>query len=350
MMMLKKFISPCSYKKKLSEIRPQKSAVLIYDKILLSNKSVADFVKNFPVAIGLESGENLKTLKSLECVCQDLLEKINEVALSQISIYSLGGGSIGDFSGFLASVLFRGVPLFHVPTTWLAAIDSSHGGKTALNVGAFKNQLGSFYPAQKVYLVKEILMGQSDVLARQAMSEAWKISVIDGSAWAKKFLFSKKELELPVNVLLWKYLKFFIAGKYRIVSRDPFEKKGLRKKLNLGHTLGHAMELSLNLSHGEAVAWGLVFSLHVSLLKNKLKRAQYKSLYQSLHEHVLKYLPNKNPWKRLSSNELKEALLRDKKKISSSALDFVVIGDIAKVEIIKVSIEELIQPLYAHEI
>ncbi len=349
-MMLKKFISPCSYKKILSEIRPQNSAVLIYDKILLSNKAVADFVKSFPLAIGLDSGENLKTLKSLESVCEDLLGKIHEAGLSQISIWSLGGGSVGDFSGFLASLLFRGVPLIHVPTTWLAAIDSSHGGKTALNVGAFKNQLGSFYPAEKVYLVKEILMAQSDVLARQALSEAWKIAVIEGSPWSKKFLFSKKELALSANDLLWKYLKFFIAGKYKIVSRDPFEKKGLRKKLNLGHTLGHAMELSLSLSHGEAVAWGLVFSLHVSLLKKKIKREKYKLLYQSLHEHVLKYLPNKNPWKRMTSNELKEALLRDKKKLSSAALEFVVIKDLSKVEIIKISIEELIQPLYSHEI
>ena len=88
----------------------------------------------------------------------------------------------------MASVLKRGVRLIHIPSTWLAAIDAVHGGKTALNVGGVKNQIGTFYPPKKIFIVRELLETQREALAQEAMAELVKIALIDGSEWVNRLL------------------------------------------------------------------------------------------------------------------------------------------------------------------
>ena len=134
-----------------------KESLLCYDSILDKNAAFKKWSRSFKFKIALKSGEKLKTLDSL----QEMLKKMNQLDLPQTANFtfiSVGGGSVGDFTGFLASIYLRGRQLIHIPSTWLSAIDSSHGGKNGLNLFNDKNQLGTVYPAQKNFLVKKLLM------------------------------------------------------------------------------------------------------------------------------------------------------------------------------------------------
>src|SRR5690606_36298588 len=102
-------------------------------------------------------GEELKQIKNFPGHIRKISKVLGEANHRGLTIIVVGGGSVGDFGGFVASVYRRGVNLIHIPSTWLAAVDSSHGGKTALNVFSVKNQIGSFYPAKEIYLLEPLL-------------------------------------------------------------------------------------------------------------------------------------------------------------------------------------------------
>ena len=129
--------------------------LIVVDRIL--ENQLKDFLNSFSHVYFVDAGEPLKNIEHFSNHVKNILETWGSQISRDHRIISIGGGSVGDFSGFVASVLKRGVQLTHVPTTWLSAVDSAHGGKTALNVGGVKNQVGSFYPADTVFLVKEIL-------------------------------------------------------------------------------------------------------------------------------------------------------------------------------------------------
>ena len=234
--------------------------ILFYDKILI--KKVAGFrrfLKSYPYSFPLVAGERLKSIDSFAKTADRVHARIGESVTRQWTVLAIGGGSIGDFSGFFASVYRRGLRLVHVPTTWLAAIDSSHGGKTALNLAGAKNQIGTFYPAAHTVLVHSLLSSLPDQSAEDAMGEFLKIALIDGRAWTK---FSP--ITTGRSGRLWRLLPNAIDSKLRIVKRDPLELKGDRQVLNLGHTFGHLLEAELGLSHGRSVALGLLFAIDFS--------------------------------------------------------------------------------------
>jgi 3-dehydroquinate synthase len=177
-----------------------------------------------------------------------------------LCVVGVGGGSVGDFTGFLSSVLKRGVPLVHIPSTLLAAMDSSHGGKTALNIGDVKNQVGTFYPAQGVLLVRSLFEGLPALQLQSAGGELAKMALLSGGALYERFKTAFK----PDLDSIWEFLHDVIEAKYKIVAQDPFEKGGERQLLNLGHSLGHALESYYGLAHGVAVGEGLLFAVQWS--------------------------------------------------------------------------------------
>jgi 3-dehydroquinate synthase len=175
----------------LPNIKNKKNCILIYDKILTSKK-LTTWIQTFPNKYGVHSGESLKETKNFHQHIQKILKLSVGISKQEITIVALGGGSIGDFSGFVASVLKRGVRLVHVPSTWLSAIDSAHGGKTALNAGGIKNQIGTFYPAQKTYISKKILFTQPEIRLQDAWGEALKTALLSGPGLYKKLLKKPK--------------------------------------------------------------------------------------------------------------------------------------------------------------
>ena len=310
-----------------SRVNPADS-VLIYDQIL--EKVCGDWIASFTHRFAVTSGERLKTLESFASFCERVSRSPLDIPARSMTVVALGGGSVGDFAGFFASVYKRGVRLVHVPTTWLAAIDSAHGGKTALNVGGAKNQIGTFYPASLVVISRDVLASSP---VEDAMGELAKIALIDGRPWVR----SLESTRLYGTDLMWKFLKFAVDSKMRVVRRDPREVSGVRQILNLGHTLGHVIESSFGLSHGAAIAQGLFFALEFSLQKKLLKPTAYDRAMSLMGVLGLAPSPRAIP-----VTDLRKALLADKKRVKPGFVTFVFLKGIGKPALISVRVEDVI--------
>ncbi len=306
--------------------RPQASIVL-FDRILLQNPKFSQWIGNFPNQIALQSGENLKDLQSFPAQMEKIVELTAQISERPLQVICVGGGSVGDFAGFVASILKRGVSLVQVPSTWLAAIDSAHGGKNALNVAGIKNQIGTFHHPSQVWLIEDLLSQQPEERIQDAFGEAIKISLLEGGPLWKAFAQIKK---WDANSL-WKFLPRLIDGKYKIVAKDPSEKKGIRHLLNFGHTVGHVFEAELGLSHGQAVLMGLGFALEWSRFKKILK-----SFLAGIPDHRPNLRRLQNPTHYLS---------QDKKRVGDSKLRFIFLEKPGKPVIKSVSILEILKEI-----
>jgi 3-dehydroquinate synthase len=234
------------------------NCLLIYDKVL--ERSHGPWIRGFPHRHAVRSGEALKDIAHFPSQISKILGRTHAIPRAKLQIVAFGGGSIGDFAGFVASILKRGVGFIQVPSTWLAAMDSAHGGKTALNVDKFKNQIGTFYPADAVYLVKSVLLAQPRSLILQGAGEYYKTLLLRaGPAFNQA-----PDFQDLTPKQLWRDLPVIIKTKWSIVAKDPFERQKIRVILNLGHTVGHVFEGALGLPHGQAVHLGLMFALRWS--------------------------------------------------------------------------------------
>jgi 3-dehydroquinate synthase len=203
------------------------------------------------------AGEASKSLKMVERVAAQLL-KLG--ADRHSLLVAMGGGVVGDLGGFVASTYMRGIDYVNVPTTALAQVDSALGGKTAVNVGAMKNLVGSFHPPRLVLADPGVLSSMSVRAFRSGLYEVVKHGILDGPG-----LFRQLERHLdtlsPANTAaLEPVLARAVKVKVDVVSRDEREAE-LRLVLNLGHTFGHAFEEATGyrrFTHGEAVGWGLL--------------------------------------------------------------------------------------------
>ncbi len=254
-------------------------AVLLYDRSLSRRvPGFAAWSRTFPHRVAVAAGESLKDADRFGDHIEPIVRATTGRARSEAVLVCAGGGSVGDFGGFAASVIQRGIRLVHVPTTWLAAVDSAHGGKTALNVGGRKNSIGTFYPAERVCLVRRVLDALPDPRAREGIAEMVKIALLDGGAWAKRFLAS----EDPRDVLLWRHLAAAIDAKQRVVDEDARETSGHRQILNFGHTVGHVIEAHDGVPHGRAITQGLYFALAWSCRRAWLTEADHRRFAAAL--------------------------------------------------------------------
>ena len=186
-------------------------------------------------------------------------------------LVALGGGVVGDPCGFGAATYLRGVSFIQIPTTLLAQVDSSIGGKTGVDVSSYKNMVGAFYMPRLVYTNVSTLLTLSDEQFSSGMGEVIKHGLIQDKAYYQWLLRNKDAIgrrELSVCMEM-------IAGsdeiKRRVVEQDPTE-QGLRALLNFGHTLGHALEkqLSFSMLHGHCVGLGCLGAVRLSILKGYL--------------------------------------------------------------------------------
>ncbi len=316
----------------LSQIEWPEHAVIIADDALPAE--ILDFLPN---PIRVTAGEGLKTMTRIESLAEEVLQRRDSRPLVLVGV---GGGSLGDAVGFLASILWRGVDLWHVPTTLVAMVDSAHGGKTAVNAGANKNQLGTFYPASKVILCEDVLATLPVTQRRQGLVELIK-GLWLGSPTGLDLLdeFGVERLgSAPypsIRENLWRLIDLAIDVKLDIVARDPHEKLGIRTVLNLGHTLAHALELHCGLDHGSAVAWGMAAAGHLSIEHAGLSQPTYERLYR----HVYPMMRHIHEFERPGSVELHAALSRDKKRIGG-LLRSVVVSDAGKPSVLPISIPQ----------
>nr|BFD64371.1 hypothetical protein BdHM001_30520 [Bdellovibrio sp. HM001] len=318
--------------------------LLIHDEIL-PKKSAAfrKWMKQFPLRYPVKAGESLKSVDQFPEHIARIVQLCEGASARRLTLVVAGGGSVGDFGGFVASILKRGVGLVHLPSTWLSAIDSAHGGKTALNVGSAKNQIGTFYPAQKIILSRALLMSQPEARAFEGFGELLKIALISGGSLWKDL---SQEYEVHADTL-WKYLARAIEAKYKEVAKDPEERSGHRHVLNLGHTVGHVLESFNELPHGIAINYGLDFALRFSLHKKIITPKDYEKLMLS---PVMGYLlsPVRDGLLQSKESVLKDfrrQLLSDKKKTSSSDLRFVFLKKPGQCVIREVPVDEILMEI-----
>ena len=215
--------------------------------------------------IAIEPGEASKSFATYERLCAELVA----AGLDRGSaIVALGGGVVGDLAGFVASTLFRGIPIVHLPTTIVAMTDSAIGGKTAIDLPAGKNLVGAFWQPRLVACALDTLSHLPSRERRAGFGELWKYAMLDGrDLWqriAECAGWAAGPDGTPPPRELRAVIDRAIAYKAAIVGRDERERTGHRALLNLGHTVGHAIETASGMLHGEAVALGLVAACRVS--------------------------------------------------------------------------------------
>jgi len=228
----------------------------------------------------IPDGEAVKEWKYV----QKLLQRFVELGLDRESlVIALGGGSVGDLVGFVASLYLRGIRYIQVPTTLLAQVDSAHGGKTGVNFLGYKNQIGTVYQPLATIVDTRFLKSLAQEQIIDGLGEIIKTGLIKDPS-ILSFLKKEKVTTLAKNPRLLTLVKKSLAVKQFYVEKDPQE-FGVRKMLNAGHTIGHAIELKNKLSHGRAVLIGLREELEMceSLgLTPRTVRKQVEDLLRSL--------------------------------------------------------------------
>ena len=324
-------------RKKLQSTTSKRDSItplIICDRKLQSVPKIRSWLKNYLVYF-VSAGEKLKDIEHFSAHINNILKKAKNKNIS--TFVSLGGGSVGDFTGFLASVYKRGVPLIHIPTTWLSAMDSAHGGKTALNVVPIKNLLGSYCFPKAVFIVKPLLFSLPEKENKSAKGELVKIALIKGGSFYKDL--SKKKVFTKKN--LWCFLPQAISSKLEIVEKDPYDEKRIRCVLNFGHTLGHVLESHFRIPHGEAVIYGMVFALKWSHKRFTLPSSFLKQLPFTIgtQKKVCFYL------KKIPPRMLYALLLQDKKRIEEEKINFIFIKKPGKVFSENVFVKDIIKEI-----
>jgi 3-dehydroquinate synthase len=261
------------------------------------------------VLLEVPPGEQTKSSKTLVALQSRLLEQ--QVSRSSV-VVALGGGVIGDLAGFVAATVLRGVRFVQVPTTLLAQVDSSVGGKVGIDHPAGKNLLGAFYQPVAVYIDPLALRTLPVTEFRNGMAEVVKIAVALDARFFGRLEKRAPRLERTSTRELTEIITSAVGLKAAVVSRDETE-TGLRKILNLGHTLGHAYEAAseYTLKHGYAVSVGLAAEARLAVALGILRRNDHRRLVRLLDALSL---PTRPP--RIRRREIFEtALALDKKGI-----------------------------------
>lgn len=259
-----------------------------------------------PIIATLPSGENHKTLADLAPVYDTLLAARVE---RSTPILALGGGVVGDMTGFVAATVLRGVPFVQIPTTLLAMVDASVGGKTGINHSVGKNLIGSFHQPIAVFIDPAALKTLPPREMRGGLAECIKHDIIRDAAGFDRIerdIGWALQLDLPY---LTQLIAHNVAIKARVVEADPFE-KGERAHLNFGHTFGHAIETvsCYEYSHGECVALGMVAAARLAVDLGMLDEGSRRRIVTVIEQAKLPVRGLELPTK-----EIVDAMIFDKK-------------------------------------
>ena len=238
--------------------------------------------------IEFDAGEINKNIET----CIQIWNVLTELGADRKSlIVNLGGGVVTDLGGFVASTFKRGIDFINIPTTLLSMVDASIGGKTGIDLGNIKNQIGVINNPKLVVIDSDFLETLPQIEMRSGLAEILKHGLICDKIYWKQFLdLSSLNIE-DIDTIIFDSIKI----KNEIVMQDPME-LGIRKALNFGHTLGHAIEsyfmenpTKKSLLHGEAIAIGMVLESYISMKKNLISKVEYlevKTTIKSIFEEV----------------------------------------------------------------
>lgn len=263
--------------------------------------------------------------KTLEYVSHVWTELQRMGATRHSLLVNLGGGMVTDLGGFAASTFKRGIAFINIPTTLLAMVDASVGGKTGFNFGGLKNEIGVFRNANSVMICTTFLRSLDQENLYSGYAEMLKHALLSNTGfWASHINFEPDTSEQALQQLQ-NMVADSIKVKERVVEEDPTE-KGLRKALNLGHTIGHAFEsLALKRTpvlHGYAVAWGMVCELYLSAIKTGFPTDRMRQTVKYIFEHY-----GRMPITCDDYPELLELMQHDKKNVAGK-INFTLLSDI----------------------
>ena len=240
-------------------------------KVLTNSKSIIEIV--------LKDGERYKNQESLDLIYETLLK--NKYGRDSVLI-ALGGGVVGDITGYAAATYMRGIDFIQVPTTLLSQVDSSVGGKTGINHALGKNMIGAFYQPKLVVIDVDCLQSLPEPELSAGLAEVIKYGLIRDFAffeWLEKNMdcLLRKNSDCLIEAIIRS-----CKNKAQVVAEDEFETaKGIRAMLNLGHTFGHAIETALGYGkwlHGQAVAAGMVMASNMSMLMGFIDEKDFKRI------------------------------------------------------------------------
>lgn len=274
----------------------------------------------------IKADDTHKTVESLVSVWQALGEG---GATRKSLLVNLGGGMPTDLGGFAAATFKRGMSHVNIPTTLLGAVDAAVGGKTGINFGGLKNEIGAFKQPECVIVSTQFFRTLAKEHLLSGFAEMLKHGLISTRESYNRLL--EFDFDNPDYDMLLALVEESVAVKERVVTEDPFE-KGVRKTLNLGHTVGHAIEsLAMKrgtpVQHGYAVAWGLVCEMLLSHMKLKFPEKDVRRLADYIYENYGAF--------DISCDDypfLYEKMVHDKKN-EGNRINFTLLKDIGKCEI-----------------
>lgn len=309
----------------LTKLVDKKNAVIVTDENIFS-KHRSKF-KNWNV-ITLKPGEQYKIQLTADAIIEQLIEFQADRSTTLIGV---GGGVITDLTGYVASIFMRGIRFGFVPTTLLAMVDASIGGKNGVDVGSYKNLVGSIrqpafllydYSFLKTLPELEWSNGFAEIIKHACIFDARMFDELKKHSLVK----IKKEKKLLASIV-----EKNVALKLAVVKKDEFE-KGDRKLLNFGHTLGHALETQYDLTHGQAVALGMVFAAWLSEKIVGLKKSP--EIIQVLAQYKLPTFAS------YDTERVFNILVMDKKRVSNT-MHFILLDRIGKGVVHPIKINQL---------
>ncbi len=276
---------------------------------------MAQVVTELPIEIiEIEAGEANKTIDT----CIEVWHALTELGADRKSIMiNLGGGVVTDLGGFVASTFKRGMDFINVPTSLLSMVDASVGGKTGVDLGFLKNQIGVINNPVAVLIDTAFLETLPASEMRSGLAEMLKHGLIADNAYWKQFASLDTLTTDDLDSLIYDS----VSIKNTIVEQDPTE-KGIRKALNFGHTMGHAIESyfldnpeKITLLHGEAIAVGMILEAYFSLQKNLITHGEYYEI-----KTVIKGIFDTVDFNSNDITEIIKLLVHDKKNVSGQVL------------------------------
>lgn len=285
----------------------------------------------------LNDGEKEKNYKNY----LKIIERAQQIGLSRKDVMiAIGGGVVGDITGFAASTYMRGIDFIQVPTTLLSAVDSSVGGKTAIDLADAKNIIGTFYQPKVVFININFLATLDKKQFLSGLGEVLKYAFIEESCGHTHPLYLFEFLTLGCEKIMQKepltmirMIEYCLSLKIAVVNQDEKE-GGLRKVLNFGHTLGHALETITKynkFTHGEAVVYGMYFIIKWAYNHEYVGYTYYRLSMELLEKYGFKPLKKKFP-----KEKLIELMMKDK-KASEGKITFIIPCDKKKVKEIKLT-------------
>ncbi len=316
----------------LRDLLPRSSKLFIVTVAPVRRKWAKKLVRSLE-ATGFEAqvlempeGERFKRLATVE----DLGERLTRLRADRTAvIVAFGGGVAGDVGGFLASLYMRGVDVVQIPTTVLAQVDASIGGKTGVNLKAGKNLIGTFHQPRVVLIDPEVLSTLPEREYRAGLYEALKCGVIGNPGLFGEFESNREAILQRDPATMGRLIAESVRLKAHVVSVDEKE-YGLRRVLNFGHTVGHALEAETayrTLLHGEAVAWGMVAASRIAVMAGKLDEATCDRISHATLG--MGRLPKLN----IRGRNIVRRLQSDK-KTQNGKVHFVLPTEIGKVEVV----------------